>query len=326
MLFGSIAADLNLYLVCSYVFSSELRDAVAYPIFLLTLIDFLTTGPGYLLCYVSREFILYHPSNFPEEYISQGFEFYEAIRRQIQLLVQQPIAQNVHPFWFGCLPHLFITRLNEYGNGLCSILIAYERFVLICKPTQKDTLLSKKRRRLGYVIITTIIVLIFAGESFYHYFYRHFTCYYLIQEFEHAQFGHLINLISNLVFSVLPALLCCYYYSCIAKVLFSRQKKIGRNLNLIFCFAVICIVWIISIIVKLLPLIYYNVSSFDIFGSAMLLVPFELNIGNLHMVTLLSGITSLVDPILILVSQKDYRKPFYNFWKKLKRIMKRGNE
>ena len=319
MIFGSIATNLNFYLVCSYIFSFDVRDAVTYPIFLLTMIDFLTTGPGYIFCYLAHEFILYHPSNFPEAYISHGIASYEKLRHKVQLLIQQPIVQNIHPFWFGCVPHLFITRLNEYGNGLCALLIAYERYILICKPTKKSTLLSKRRQRFRYVLVTATILLLFGAESFYHYFYRHFTCYYLIQSLENAHFGHLLNIMSNLGFSLLPALICCHCYFCIAKVLICRRKKIGRNLNLILCFATTCAVWVVSLIVKIFPLIYYLVRSLATTDPSMMHdFPLQLNMENLQMVTLLSGLTSLFDPVLIIVSQKDYRKPFYNFWKMIR--------
>ena len=326
MIFGSMATALNFYLVSSLISSTELRDAVNYPVFLLTVIDFLTTGPGYILCYLAREFILYHPSNFPENYISHGIQLYEKIRRQIQLLIQQLIVQNIHPFWFGCLPHLFIIRVNEVGFGLCSILIAYERYNLLCKPTEKSTLLSKRRRQTSYVLITLTIISVSVAESVYHYIYRHYECLFLVRGFANAKVGHLLNLSSILVFS-LPASLCCYCYFKVAKVLFSRKKKIGRNLNLIFCFIAICVVWILSIMFKLFPVVYYTFSTlYTKESTKMHEFPLQFIIEHLSMLSLLGGITSLFDPILILVSQRDYRKPFTNFQKNLRRLFKRKNE
>ena len=230
MIYGTIATTVNFYLVCSFIFSSKLRDTVNYSIFLLTLVDFLTTGLGYMLYYIAHEFILYHESNFEEMHISRGIDAYWKMRREIQDLVQRPIAQIVSPFWFGCLPRIFIMRLNEYGNGLCSALIAYERFVMICKPLSQSTLLGSRRQKIRYVIVTVIIFSIFVGECVNEFMQGHYRCHFVNIGINNDQLqGHLLNLASNLLFSLVPAIFCFYCYYQTARVLLSRKKKVGQN-------------------------------------------------------------------------------------------------
>ena len=65
--------------------------------------------------------------------------------------------KHVNWFWVSCFPGILYGRLSIYGVGLCHLLASYERYILICRPTEKDTVLSNRNRVKMYAIVTTTI-------------------------------------------------------------------------------------------------------------------------------------------------------------------------
>ena len=174
---ATISTMLNLYLTCCFLMSPDLRELKNYPIFLLSLTDFIVTGPGYSWKYISKQFIVYHPSNF-SPFFSHGPEFLNNLRTNLQSILQRPITENIDPFWFSCLPNLAMIRMNEYAYGICSLLLAYERYVCVCKATEKSTLHSSQRRKKIYVFATMIIVCTTIADAIHSYIKQKWNCTY----------------------------------------------------------------------------------------------------------------------------------------------------
>ena len=168
---------LNLYLTCCFLTSSDLRELKNYPIFLLSLTDFIVTGPGYIWKYISEQFIVYHPSNV-SPFFSHGPEFLNNLRTNLQSILQRPITENIDPFWFSCLPNLAMIRMNEYAYGICSLLIAYERYVCVCKVAEKSALLSTQKRKKIYFISTLIILCTTISDGIHSYIKHKWYCTY----------------------------------------------------------------------------------------------------------------------------------------------------
>ena len=318
LILSTISGSVNFYLVCAFLFSAELRVLENYPIFLLTLVDYIVTVFGYLMEYIANQFVLRSYSVDEDKSTSHGIEAYIYVRTQIQNLIQEPILGLFHTFWFGCLPKLMISRLNEYGNGFCSLLIAYERFILICRPLQKNNLLTSNRRKLNYVVVTLLIFLPIVGESVYHYSGNHVNCMFIYYSFKKPMIGQTVSLISAIFISLLPGIcsVICYYKSAI--VLLSRKKKIGRNLNLVFCFGAICVVWLCCVTLKISCHVYYIAVLSMVPGMFQTFYyPLFKNGHHIVMVFLVCGATSMSNPFLFLISKKDYRKPFLKAREKL---------
>ena len=317
---ASISNCINFYLVNSFLFFAEIRELENYPIFLLSLIDFLATGLGYMFEFISHEFIAFHSSTAWVNFESHGFQFYNEMRFQLRMFVKRHITvSKINPFWFYCLPHLMLFRLNEYGHGLCSLLVAYERFVLVCKPTEKWSLLSRQKRKISYTIVTIFILAAVSAEIIYHYFERHLNCVTLLVNFEKPFLGSVFSLVSNFIFSFMPALFCSYCYFSTAKVLLKRRRKIGRNLNLVLCFTAICAVWMVTFSISACLNVYHIIvllliSSF----TEIYKYPLFKNAEHFQMFYMLVGVTSIFNPFLILISNKDYRQPFFKFRDKFK--------
>ena len=305
-----ISTLLNVYLTGCFLLDSEIRGLDHYPIFLLTTIDVIVTGPGYLWNFITYEFVSFHPSDLPG-FVSNGIPLYDKLRSKIRLAFRTPITENVDPFWFSCLPNLALTRVNEYGFGLCSLLLAYERFILICKPTEKSTLLSSTRKKKMYAAISSMIVVPILIDGIHSYIRQKWHCFLALSLNGQVIMNTSVQYGIPLLLAGLPLLLCFRFYRRIAQVLFARQKKVGRNMNLLLCFAAICLVWTLSLTAKTGMAVSAFYRAFMLKSAAELLnAPFYYTYGQADSVRLLFSMTSLVDPFLLLICQKDYRKPF----------------
>ena len=211
------------------------------------------------------------------------------------------------------MPHLVLVRVNEYAFGICSFLLAYERFVCVCKVTQKSTLLSGKRRRKMYFLGTFSIISITIADSVFSYLKSNWNCIYAFDQsvgFTPVRVV-IISLCLLFVYSLIPATFCLYYYYNIIRVLVNRSKKVGRNSNLITCFATSCFVWIFCLVIKTVhristwAILHKGDGAIEHLDNSLIK-----NRGFQEVMVLLGSVTSIIDPLLILVCQKDYRKPF----------------
>ena len=316
-----ISSILNAYLTGCFLLEPDLRELQNYPIFLLTLTDFLVTTVGSLGLFFTRYFVVHHPSNYYKNFNSEGFTFFNKTRYQIQQLIQRWITENVSPFWFSCLPNFAMRRLNEYGFGLCSLLLAYDRYVSICKPTEKNTLLSSHRRKKLYSTATVIIFLSITIDAVHSYMRQQWNCgsALILDNNAHPIATFSMNALLSLLYSFIPAIFCFKMYWDIGWVLLSRDRKIGRNLNLVLSFATICCVWVLCLLSTFCWNLYVWIVDMTVYPKLKKLTyPLMLNSDQRSIIYQLSAISSLVNPFLILICQKDYRTPFKKQLKKIR--------
>ena len=123
-----MSSAINLYFVCCCIFSSDIRQLQNYPIFFLTLLDCIITGPGALSFLISEETdmsVLYN-----EGYRASASSFfggYSALRKFLKYNVGPVLRNKVSPFLYKCLPSMFMVQLNHYSTGPCNFVLAYER-------------------------------------------------------------------------------------------------------------------------------------------------------------------------------------------------------
>ena len=111
-------------------------------------------------------------------FVSHAPDFYNKLRLNLQAGLQNPITENINPFWLSCLPKLVMIRLNEYSYGICSLLLAYERYVCVCRATQKSTLLSSQKRKKMYAAATLVILFTTLADGIQSYVKQKWNCYY----------------------------------------------------------------------------------------------------------------------------------------------------
>ena len=304
-----ISLWLDVYLLCCFLFSTDLRKLENYPLFMLSLIDLLVTGPGFLGQFITRQFIILSEVKSPLLF-AYAVPVYSKMRLFLQALIGDYVAKNLNPFWYQCVPSLFMIRLSEYGFGICSVVIAYERYILVVKAAEKDSILTSRKRKLIYSISTLIILGSFAADAIYAKTMNYIKCWFGFRVNTSSHMIRIPNLCITFVYAVIPALSCVYFYKEIAAILLARKHKVGRNLNLVLCFGTICGLWIFCLIFKTIIISYIWAVSATVSFLDRQKYPFVLNNSSADLVRQLGSLTSLFDPFLILVSQKDYRKPF----------------
>ena len=121
------------------------------------------------------------------------------------------------------------------------------------------------------------------------------------------------------LFSVLPAVLCVVYYYRSVNVLFKRKKKLGRNLNLIICFSTICIIWWFTFLVRYAFFVYSLVVSLTAPLRKVYQYPVIRNLYLDFILNNFSSFSSIINPIMFLLAQTDYREPFLKGLEKFRR-------
>ena len=321
---------MNLYLVCCFLFNSDLRELKNYPIFLVNLIDLVVTGPGFFSLLFSNQFIrIIEYSNKSRQ--GHLVSWANIIRDTVRPFAHGLFVRNFSWFWYICVPDLLTQRLNEYSNCLCALTLAYERYVLTCKPYDKDVILTDKRRYRTYITLTAVIVTMVAMDGFIRYITYDFDCalgFSSGESFDSKMiFSRSISeAVTCTIFCLLPAVLCGFYYYQSVSVLFSRKKKIGRNLNLIFCFAMVCLIWWITFLIRYTFIIYITMVALRELPRNFYRYPVIRNYYMIYIFYNFSAFSSLFNPFLILLAQKDYRKPFLDkkkqFQNKLSKLVK----
>ena len=319
----SVAFSVNLYLACCYLFVGELRNLKNYPIFLVNLMDVLVTGPGFFLLFFCENFVRHEAGVYFYKYL--GGSYFLRWLHELKFSISPQIWQFAHKlpwFIFGCLPEMLTQRLNEYSGGICAILLAYERYILVCKPFDKDKILSDQKRKRYYILATFGILIMTVGEGIVRYLTYDFDCYTGFTFFKGHKFEEWSRIISGTVtailFSLIPALFCIYYYYHASSALFGRNKKNGRNLNLIVCFSAICVIWLVTLSVRYSVVLYQTLVNIYAHGLHKYKYPIIRNNHIKYLLFNMSGFSSVFNPFLILLAQTDHREPFLKFLRRFK--------
>ncbi len=61
-------------------------------------------------------------------------------------------------FWKNSGPRILSEVIPHYTQCILTLVIAIERFILICHPTRAKQLLSRKKRIVSYVLITALLL------------------------------------------------------------------------------------------------------------------------------------------------------------------------
>ena len=244
-------------------------------------------------------------------YVPPSFSRFVFFRRNLHEKIE-PYIQNMNPFWYSCFPNLLIQRLNEYGSGFCCLILAYERYILVCKPSEKELFLSSSKRKLKYSLVTIATIVLFTGDAASRYVTRDYMCNAAPPFYGRVNF--LIRGITSgfltFVFLLLPtSISVCYYYYVIKQLLELKQsKKVGRNQNLAIVFGLSSLTWILGVTTKLLYQLYYffvitRVPLYDVYKYPMM------HSFQLQLFSFSASFASILSPLMLIIVLKSYRKP-----------------
>ncbi len=146
-----------------------------------------------------------------------------------------------------CLPVLMYHRVNECVTGMCTLVLAAERYIVFCQPQNIERFLSKTNRKVIYTIMTIVILCVTCFEAtlqmFNFYFFWHSDCMYgALPGF----YGQLLStVLSAILFYVIPAIASVTMYALIIKNLLQIQTQRSRNMIVTFALACSCLLWAI---------------------------------------------------------------------------------
>ena len=123
-----VSSILSAYLFLVFIFSSELRSQQNFPIFLTNFVDLVAVGPGLLGNFLVTQTIQQHDPHRQEAFTDNSFWRYTQLRNKVRKILWEQIVYKVNFFWWRCLPLFLKMRVNEYGLGICALIIAYERY------------------------------------------------------------------------------------------------------------------------------------------------------------------------------------------------------
>ena len=311
---------MNTYLVSCFIFNADLRQLNNYPIFLINFTDLLVTGPGFLLLLASQQFIqLHNHLDLKNGGILQNWMAH--LRFLVRPHVYSTIVENLSWFWYICLPELLVERLSVYSNGLCSAVLAYERYVMVCKPYEKDQILTEKRRYKTYAVLSLTILFSLLLDGLIRYRTYDFSCSFGFMLIDDVVISRIVSSsVITCLFSIIPTSICIFYYFHTAIALAARKRKVGRNQNLILCFAAICLISTLTFSFGTAFRIYYSLVLKYQLQQKFYKYPVLRNMHLRFLNSNFSGFSAVTNPYLILLSQTDYREPFI---KRKKKILKK---
>ena len=125
------------------------------------------------------------------------------------------------------MPLVLYHRVNEYVTGICTLILASERFIVYCKPDKVDTYLTRTKRKVIYSVATVVIIALtifeisYRFKTFHHW--QYFNCSYGFLEGEIQSFYSMIA--TGIIFFAVPAVISIVMYICIFVVLFRAQSR-----------------------------------------------------------------------------------------------------
>ena len=134
----------------------------------------------------------------------------------------------------------------------------------------------------------------------------------------------LTTIITSVIFSFIPGIASIICYARIAKRLLRSKKKVSRNLNLVMAFGVSSAIWFLCWTFNLIFQSYsFYITKYVQFYEAHKYFLYS-NITSVHLMDKVSGLTSIVNPFLLLIILQNYRKPAINFVKKIKNFIEKA--
>ena len=152
-------------------------------------------------------------------------------------------------FW-TCYSSFFLTRIPETFTGLCTLVLALDRFVLIVLPLRSAQLLTRTNRIVVYTLLTVpaLALNLFEAakrsqEAMTHEV-KNDICL-LFPDIELLSFTN-ISHATALLFYFTPGLLSLLLYSVVSYVLLNKPTNAGRNKVLTIALMFSCIFWLLS--------------------------------------------------------------------------------
>ena len=243
-------------------------------------------------------------------------------RRSARIWTEKNITHNykIHFFWWRCLPDLLVQRLNEYGTGICILVLAYERYVNVCHPHEVSELLTDSKRIKIYFVMTLTIISFTVADAYNRFVTDDWVCDEAptFGSKRDYRFRFIISLLSGTIFSYIPAFISIFLYLKVGKILISSKTRVQRNMNLVLAFSVNCFVWVVSLCIKMCQDVSELYLELYVPLWDRYKYPTDNNIFAATLLSFAPCFTSILSPFVLIIVQKNYRKPMIKIFKILK--------
>ena len=305
VLSGFLTCILNLYLLLAILVEKKLRSLAFFPIALQAFCDILV-GQS-----VSRHSL----ADVTDGYVTKSEDGSWIFRNPYAGTIEHTVHKMIFPSEtvFGkSLSNFLNNEFNLFSTPYCILVIAVERYVMVCWPFRSKKLLTTRNRFFIGVFLTLFVpiysflmfacenIYYLADQNYYDYFYR--VCY---KSLFRKNLAHLI------VFFIFPAFLTLILYSMVGIRLAKSRANQSRNRDLTVAFLISCALWIILWTPKTTEdiLYWYNPSLVLYYTDSFKLASFILN----HFSHACFVLYSLINPMVLIFVTRNFQKPFKQF-------------
>ena len=217
---------------------NQLRKIELYPIAIQAFCDILTALAFF---HGSFQVILTQRTDInSREFVLSG-DFWNSLRA---MYFFNPGLSGTNNYWRDLLAFAQ-SKLNYYSTSFCMVVIALERYILICQPFAANTFLAKRNRIKVAITLTTFIVIV----SLHHFFcawgrfatkltrFRAEICFFSQKE--------IFLIIFTLSFYIIPALVTLMLFIPVGIRLRKTKFHQSRNRDLTYAFVLSYIFWVI---------------------------------------------------------------------------------
>ena len=228
----------NIHLLTAIVSEKQLRKIELYPIGIQAFCDILT---ALALFHGSSQVILTQRTDFNSpEFVLSG-NFWNSLRA---MYFFNPGLSGTNNYWRDLL-FFAQSKLNYYSTSFCMVVIALERYILICQPFAAKTILTK-RNRIKLAVTLTISIVI---ASVHHFFcaWGHFATILTNVRAEICLFARreLFAVIFISSFFIIPSLITLILYIPVGIRLRKTTFHQSRNRDLTYAFILSYACWVV---------------------------------------------------------------------------------
>ena len=240
-----ICIAMNCYLLLALSTTKDLRKLNFYPILLQAFCDLLGSGVAGLVHYIGVANLmnsdLRQNTKLFQVFVSDGLtSFVKEVNRK----AWQEEKYRILDFWINCVPQYLLVRFTEYSTGPITLVLAFERFLMVVKPFSYKSVINRRKRSIMYIILTSTILSITVLDLVSRYF--SYTAY------SDCSYGFLGRKCSRLyfmfstsfVFFIIPGTVSLILYAITFYKLLRKKTNVGRNRVLTIALFFSCVSWI----------------------------------------------------------------------------------
>ena len=159
------------------------------------------------------------------------------------------LARSYRSTWLGenppvvkCVNEFIIDIANDYSTAPCLILMAVERYVMVCHSSIAKRVLTKRNRRIICIGLTVSVMILILCASI-----PTFVTNYDPEDCDKSFYADFITryIFDGFILFATPAIICLVLYTLVGIRLWKVRQNASRNRNLTIAFLTTTMLWIL---------------------------------------------------------------------------------